>query len=565
MRVVFVLALLAGLAHALCDRQPAAGDFRPFRSEPLAGVGEAAWLADNCSETVALWTMGADDDAALASPWPRVGCPFARADLEPFEMLFPAPRDEDAIVITTPVLLSCSPGVLFARITVAAGGVLVVNDRNVTLRVRDLRVSEGGQLLVGAEQCRMYSAIDIELVSDAVLSRPQGAPSKGIQSGGVVEMHGKRYHPTWTRLARPARAGDALVALADAVNWEVGQEVLLVTTADTDCAPEFAAQYCGGASHQNEVRRIVAVDRSRRALLLDAPLAYTHEASPAFQGEVALLSRRVRLLGSQSGDGFGGHVLIWGGQARFSGVQGDYMGQVNQLGRYPFHFHTLGEAPHSYVQECSVTHSNFRAFVLHGTNSSRVERNVAYDVRGMAVYLEDGVEEKNTLAYNLVAHVHPVLAPASAGSDVTESYLRIVPHDAAASPFLVSNAFNIFRGNAASGGWSSFALLNFKTPLGLSRGPDFANANPWRRPALEFRGNTAHSSGFYASSVAGCMYQSGWVRHNATNYVVFSVGPEDRVTLDAATGAPIPMVWRDTKLWRCSRAIVYSSSGQLDV
>ena len=55
-------------------------------------------------------------------------------------------------------------------------------------------------------------------------------PSKGIVSEGETNIFGKQYHPTWTRLSRRARILDQVVYLQDAVNWEVGQEIVIVTS-----------------------------------------------------------------------------------------------------------------------------------------------------------------------------------------------------------------------------------------------------------------------------------------------------------------------------------------------
>ena len=68
-----------------------------------------------------------------------------------------------------------------------------------------------------------------------------------MAAGGVLEMHGKAYAPTWTRLSASAMRGSKRLQLIDDVNWEVGQELVIVTTAWRDDT----------ASHQNEVHRIV--------------------------------------------------------------------------------------------------------------------------------------------------------------------------------------------------------------------------------------------------------------------------------------------------------------------
>lgn len=73
------------------------------------------------------------------------------------------------------------------------------------------------------------------------------------------------------------------------------------------------------------------------------------------------------------------------------------MGQFNVLGRYPLHFHQTGENSDSYFTDNSVYKSQFRCYVIHGTNSTQILRNVAFNVKGSCFYLEDGNEEKNIL------------------------------------------------------------------------------------------------------------------------------------------------------------------------
>ena len=62
------------------------------------------------------------------------------------------------------------------------------------------------------------------------------------------------------------------------------------------------------------------------------------------------------------------------------------------MARYPLHFHVLREHPQGYIEDSLITNSNFRAITIHATNSSRFSRNVGYNIQGMALYLEDGVE-----------------------------------------------------------------------------------------------------------------------------------------------------------------------------
>ena len=134
------------------------------------------------------------------------------------------------------------------------------------------------------------------------------------------------------------------------------------------------------------------------------------------QGEVALLSRRIvvkgadddspptdtspsrcdlgsSLLGSDSYPcpntyltGFGGHIMARGGSAtaKVAGVELYQMGQTNKLGRYPLHFHLMGEegGARSYMRDCSVHRSYYRCVSIHGTSRATLSQNVAYDITG---------------------------------------------------------------------------------------------------------------------------------------------------------------------------------------
>ena len=115
---------------------------------------------------------------------------------------------------------------------------------------------------------------------------------------------------------------------------------------------------------------------------LDSALVYEHFASNEYQSEVALLSRRIILEGYDSNDNFGMHTMTTNdGINQISGVSSINGGQLNVLGRYPFHAHLNGETYNSkisYWQDCLIKDSEFRAITIHGTNNMTVSRNVAY-------------------------------------------------------------------------------------------------------------------------------------------------------------------------------------------
>jgi hypothetical protein len=216
----------------------------------------------------------------------------------------------------------------------------------------------------------------------------------------------------------------------------------------------------------------------------------------------------------------------------------------------------------SFFQDCSVTNSQFRCYTVHGTNATRLSRNVAYNVWGMCYYLEDGVEERNLLEYNMAAHVHPISIPADgggsqAGQSFAQSTDLFLPADVSASGFYAPNAYNYWYGNTASGGWSGYAFPNTPAPLGDFKGTIASTSNwaPWTRPLLQFYGNTVHSSGFYWSEYGSGVYIGAMLTIDVTTGVMaYDSGRYDRDT-KYANGTSAIMTFEHTKAFLCNRGL----------
>jgi hypothetical protein len=108
--------------------------------------------------------------------------------------------------------------------------------------------------------------------------------------------------------------------------------------------------------------------------------------------------------------------------------------------------------------------------------------------------LEDGVEERNTLSFNLAALIHfignPALGQASIIAVVEESPDLRLPADITASGFYITNMHNFLIGNSASGGWAGFAFPVFDKPTGPHKDDDYS---PKQKPSLVIDGNTGMS------------------------------------------------------------------------
>lgn len=120
------------------------------------------------------------------------------------------------------------------------------------------------------------------------------------------------------------------------------------------------------------------------------------------------------------------------------------------------------------------------------------------------------------MSFNLAALIHIIgTAPVGAGqgTDIKRQSLDLLlPADATASGFYITNVHNHLIGNAASGGWAGFAFPLLDTPIGPSRD---VNLKPTWRTELTIDGNTAHSTAWwtFGHSSAFCKFQ----RSNAPN------------------------------------------------
>ena len=487
----------------------------------------------------------------------QVDCPHHQEDLVDWHdpsiwpgSVVPQPDGNDItipenskVLISSCSLLSGTYGTIF----VPSGSELIFGDANINMTVENIHVN-GGHLWIGSESCRLYSYITITLAhSDNYLPEPFGR--KGITStnGGIIDMHGKLYQNTWSRLASPAFIEDDRILLMDDVNWEVGQQVVIVTSIWED-----------HWNPQNEVKTIAAIDG--RVVQFTDRIEYYHYAGEEYQSEVGLLSRRILIQGDEISETqtphVGGHILSNGEIARISGVQAYRMGQTNVLAKYPFHFHMMHESPESYFQDCSVYHSYYRCYTVHGTNSTRLSRNVAFDVLGHCFYIEDGVEEHNTFEYNLAVYPQPLFelnfyenGYGQDGITIVQNDSFIIPADGAVSGFYVSNANNYFYGNTASGGFAGFSIINFPAPIGNHKSSSMV---PEQRPLAQFYGNTAHSSS-YQWNRGGCVYTGGDQYYNEEDLLVYNVGRNSRNTLD--DGEEVWMRFLETRVFLCTRGL----------
>jgi plastocyanin len=340
----------------------------------------------------------------------------------------------------------------------------------------------GGKLQIGAEQAPYLKRAVVTLTGNNANEDIMGMGSKllGAMMGGRIEIYGKD-RVSWTQLGVNATKGATQITLKESVTWRAGESIVI---ASSSMNPNEA-----------EVRTIAAVNGA--TLTLDKPLDFAHYgALQTFGGkllderaEVGLLSRNIVIQGDEASAAskFGGHVMIMGGSstaretlpamrgsAKIRGVAFQRMGQFNRRGRYPFHWHLLGDATGDFIRNSVVRDSIQRGIVVHGTDNVLVQDNVIYNSVGHAYIVEDGSERGNTFDRNLGLLPQPVTFTADLLKD---------QNDIAAATFWLRTAAMTMTRNSSAGG--QFAGYWFDM--------GFVEGNNATKAALTFRDNVVHS------------------------------------------------------------------------
>ena len=216
----------------------------------------AAGVVVNASELVTL----AEPIDDLITPDAAVGCPHEEAGLLSWHVASTWADGEVPVAgsnVTIPdgvkvVVTQSLGGSPFGLITVPVSSELIFapNASGIELHATGVRVD--GALRAGAESCRLSTPLTITLHG----SRPTIASTtvrepwvKGIHVTGELDLHGKRYFRTWSRLAAPVAPGQTTIWLQHAVNWEPGQSIVLVSTELKDSRDW----------HRNEVLTVASV------------------------------------------------------------------------------------------------------------------------------------------------------------------------------------------------------------------------------------------------------------------------------------------------------------------
>jgi len=242
---------------------------------------------------------------------------------------------------------------------------------------------------------------------------------------------------------------------------------------------------------------IAAVDDTMQILTLTEPLQFKHYSdAPQFgddsiemRAEVGLLTRNVKYQGdpeTSAVNKYGAHIMLHsiGDDSvigRIEYVEFYNAGQAFKLGRYPIHFHMIGNIHKSQVIGNAVHQTYNRAFTVHGVHYYQVKDNVAFNTMGHTYFIEDAIETNNLFDNNLAI--------------LTKRSWSLLNTDQTPASFWITNPNNIFRNNHAAG--SDRYGFWFDTQV-HPLGPSFTTSIcPEYEKLGEFIDNVTHSNGRY--------------------------------------------------------------------
>jgi len=230
---------------------------------------------------------------------------------------------------------------------------------------------------------------------------------------------------------------------------------------------------------------------------LDQNLEYKHFAATQTYGddsiemraEVGLLSRNVVYRGdpeTSPANEYGATIFMHSNgddslTARLSYIECHNVGQAFKVGRYAIHFHMIGAVHKSYAKGLGLHQSFNRAFTLHGTHYLRLIENVAFEVKGHTIFIEDAIETNNYMYRNLIMK--------------TMRSMSLLNTDQTPGCFWITHPNNIFIGNHAAGSDRYGFWYDLQTH---STGPSAdTDVCPENTKVGDFIGNSAHSMGRY--------------------------------------------------------------------
>ncbi|EAR99597.2 IPT/TIG domain protein (macronuclear) [Tetrahymena thermophila SB210] len=398
-----------------------------------------------------------------------------------------APIDGDLVYVTKGRNLIVDVpyvGVL-NTVVVDNASLIFANDKNIHFEAHNILVQQG-RVIIGTQASPVTGNIRITMHGTQDEKQFPTVGNKGLSLyNGSLDIQGALRPVTWTELSQTAKIGDTSIQVFikdPGFDWKTGEEIVIAST-------DFA--------HGHAERRVItnvqkSGDGKYVTISFSDPLLVQHVSitGESYQGgkklvnmraEVGLLTRNVVYEGDDSSiqTQYGAHLMLHGSKtsARIRYAEFRHTGQPAIIGRYPIHFHMVGDVSGSIVEGNAVHDSFARVLTIHATHYLHVKNNVGYNCAGHNIFLEDGIETNNVIEENLIIGTRQVWSMLQ--SDIT------------AASYWITNPLNTVVNNRAAGGdFYGFWYEIKEHPDGPSARNDIC---PQGMALGKFDGNVAHS------------------------------------------------------------------------
>ncbi|GAB5526082.1 MAG: hypothetical protein Roseis2KO_39540 [Roseivirga sp.] len=381
------------------------------------------------------------------------------------------------------------------------GTLVAPQNQDVNITSNYILVEGNGRFQIGQERSPYTKNATITLngVSNQVMD--MGTKFLGARGSGVIELHGKEKM-SWTKLRAtvgPTSAQPNKIKLAEPVDWKAGDEIVI--------APSRAPNGLNdtGFADEYEKKKILYVTPGSQDLILTSDVAYRHTGqtgvyygngqswSVDMRAEVGLLTRNIKVQGDAASETSktGAHMMIMGSSAKayISGVELYRVGQNQESGRYPFHWHHGLDADGEYFKNSSVHRSYNRALTIHRTNNTLVEDNVFFDHIGHGIFFEEGNEEGHKILGNLVIGSKKPSPLEAMSTRVDDGETLDEWQNRGPAAYWITHPNNTIEGNVAAGTiGTGFWYIFPRWDTGNQ------NKESQKAPFGSFKNNVAHST-----------------------------------------------------------------------
>ncbi|KAL4484574.1 hypothetical protein ABPG74_019751 [Tetrahymena malaccensis] len=370
-------------------------------------------------------------------------------------------------------------------IVVSNANLIFANDKNIHLEAHNILV-QNGNVIIGTQSSPVTGNIRITMYGNINDQQFPTVGSKGLSIyNGSIDIQGKPRAVTWTELSQTANIGDTSIQVFlkdSAFDWQAGEEIVIAST-----------DYADGHAERRIITKVVKNnDGTTATISFFDPLLIQHVSvsneqyangkySVNMRAEVGLLTRNVVLEGDDSSvqTQYGAHLMLHGSQtsARIRFAEFRHTGQPAIIGRYPIHFHMVGDVSGSIVEGNAVHDSFARVLTIHATHYLHVKNNVGFNCAGHNIFLEDGIETNNIIEQNLILG--------------TKQVWSMLQSDITAASYWITNPLNyVFNNRAAGGDFYGFWYEIKEHPDGPSARNDIC---PQGMALGQFTNNIAHS------------------------------------------------------------------------